>query len=102
MSSLNEIYFNYNKAISQAEELEEISKKMKNTANNTMEDILNDVHAAWKSDSTPMYIKKGQKVGSDIRTTATNLTNIAQTIRTIARRVRDAELEAWRIANERT
>lgn len=102
MSSLNEIYFNYNKAISQAKELEEISKKMKNTANNTMEDILNDVHAAWKSDSTPMYIKKGQKVENDIRITSTNLNQIAQAIRTIARRVRDAELEAWRIANERT
>lgn len=102
MSSLNEIYFNYNKALSQASELEEISRKMKNVAGNTLENILNDVHAAWKSDSAPQYIKKGQKVGSDIRTTAANLTKIAQTIRTIARRVRDAELEAWRIANERT
>lgn len=101
MSTLSEINFNYNKAINQAKELEEISRKMKNAANNTVEAILNDVHAAWKSDSTSMYIKKGQKVGNDIRITSTNLNNIAQTIRTIARRVRDAELKAWRIANER-
>ena len=101
MSTLNEIYFNYNKAIDQAKELENISKQLKNAANNTMEDILNDVHVAWKSDSTPQYIKKGQKVEDDIRTTATNLTNIAQTIRTIALRIRNAELNAWRIANER-
>ncbi len=101
MSSLNEIYFNYNKAIGQATELEGISKRLKNAANDTMEDILNDVHVAWKSDSTSQYIKKGQKVEGDICTTANNLINIARTIRTIARRVRDAELEAWRIANER-
>lgn len=101
MSNLNEINFNYNKAMSQATELEDISKQLKNVANNTMEDVLNDVHVAWKSDSTPAYIKKGQKVEGDIRTTATNLNNIAQTIRTVARRVRDAELTAWRIANER-
>lgn len=101
MSTLNEIYFNYNKAINQAQELENISKQLKNATNNTMEDILNDVHATWKSDSTPQYIKKGQKVEDDIRTTATNLTNIAQTIRTIALRIRNAELNAWRIANER-
>lgn len=101
MSSLNEIYFNYNRAIEQAKNLENISKQLKTAANNTMEDILNDVHIAWKSDSTSQYIKKGQKVEGDICMTANNLTNIARTIRTIARRVRDAELEAWRIANER-
>lgn len=101
MSTLNEIYFSYNKAIDQAKELENISKQLKNAANNTMEGILNDVHVAWKSDSTPQYIKKGQKVEDDICTTATNLTNIAQTIRTIALRIRNAELNAWRIANER-
>lgn len=101
MSSLSEIYFNYNRAIEQARGLESISKRLKNAANNTMEDILNDVHVAWKSDSTPRYIKKGQKVEGDIRTTANNLTNIASAIRTIAQRIRDAELAAWRIANER-
>lgn len=101
MSSLSEIYFNYNRAIEQARELDNIAKRLKNAANNTMEDILNDVHVAWKSDSTPQYIRKGQKVEGDIRTTANNLTNIAHAIRTIAQRIRDAELEAWRIANER-
>lgn len=101
MSSLSEIYFNYNRAIEQAKALENISKRLKTAASNTMEDILNDVHVAWKSDSTSQYIKKGQKVKGDIHTTANNLTNIARTIRTIAQRVRDAELEAWRIANER-
>jgi len=101
MSSLAEIYFNYDRAIKQANELDTIARGLKRAANDTMEDILNDVHAAWKSDSMPQYIKKGQKVEGDIRTTAGNLNNIASTIRTIARRVRDAELTAWRIANER-
>ena len=102
MSSLSEIYFNYNRAIEQAKELEGISRQLKKAADNTMEGILNDVHGAWKSDSAPQYIKKGQKVEGDMRTTAGNLTNIASTIRTIAQRIRDAELAAWRIANERT
>lgn len=102
MSSLSEIYFNYNQAIEQAKQLENISKQLKKAADNTMEGILNDVHTAWKSDSAPQYIKKGQKVEGDMRTTAGNLSNIAQTIRTIAQRIRDAELAAWRIANERT
>ena len=102
MSSLSEIYFNYDRAIEQAKKLEGISRQLKKAADNTMEGILNDVHGAWKSDSAPQYIKKGQKVEGDMGDTAGNLANIASTIRTIAQRIRDAELVAWRIANERT
>ena len=102
MRSLSEIYFNYDRAIEQAKKLEGISRQLKKAADNTMEGILNDVHGAWKSDSAPQYIKKGQKVEGDMRATAGNLANIASTIRTIAQRIRDAELVAWRIANERT
>lgn len=101
MSSLSEIYFNYNKAMKQADQMEDVSRQLQKAADNTMEGILNDVSTAWKSDSAPQYIKKGEKVEGDIRTTASNLKNIAQAVRTIARRIRDAELEAWRIANER-
>lgn len=101
MSSLSEIYFNYNKAIAQAKQLDRIAERLTNTANNDMENVLNDVSKAWKSDSSPQYIKKGQKVEQDMRTTAGNLKNIASAIRTIAKRILEAELEAWRIANER-
>ena len=101
MTSLSEIYFNYNKAIEQANQLDDIAKRLNNAASQDMERILNDVNSAWKSDSAPAYIKKGQKVETDMHTTAGNITNIASTIRTIAKRVFDAELSAWRIANER-
>lgn len=99
--TLSEIYFNYEQAIRQAAQLETIAKNLRKAANNTMEDILNHVNSAWKSDSAPQYIKKGQKVEGDILTTAGNLENIAQAIRTIAERIKEAELEAWRIANAR-
>jgi len=101
VSSLSEIYFNYNKAIAQANRLDGIAKKMKNAANRDMQGILNDVSRAWKSDSAPQYVRKGEKVKGNIQTSSKNLEEIASTIRTIAKRVRDAELEAWRIANER-
>lgn len=74
---------------------------MRKAADGTVDDILNDVNSAWKSDSTPQYIKKVQKVEGDILITAGNLDNIAQAVRTIAQRIKEAELEAWRIANAR-
>lgn len=101
MSSLSEIYFNYDHAIRQAETLENIAKQLTDAADRDMENVLNDISRAWKSDNSPQYIRKGQKVEGDIRTSAGNLTNIATAIRTIAKRILDAELEAWRIANER-
>lgn len=101
MSSLSEIYFNYDKAIKQAGQMETVAKKLRKAADSTVDDILNDVNSAWKSDSTPQYIKKVQKVEGDILITAGNLDNIAQAVRTIAQRIKEAELEAWRIANAR-
>lgn len=101
MSTLSEIYFNYNKAVSQARQLDSAAAKLKQTAQNDMTEILNKVYVSWKSDSSPQYIKKGEKVRNDIVTTSRNLSSIAQAIRTIAERVKEAELEAWRIANER-
>lgn len=101
MSSLAEIYFNYNKAIEQAAKLEGIAKRLSTAADRDLETILSDVSRAWKSDSSPQYIRKGQKVQGDMHTTERNLKNIAQAIRTIAKRIFEAELEAWRIANER-
>ena len=102
MATLSEIYFNYNQAIEQAKQLDEVAEQLTNAANRDMEDLLNDVSRAWKSDSAPQFLKKGQKVEGDMRTTARNLKNIASAIRTIAKRIREAELTAWRIANERS
>ena len=101
MSSLSEIYFNYNKAMQQAGQLDDVARQLKQAADRDMEGILNDVYRVWKSDSAPQYIQKGQKVKGDIGAVSKNLNQIAAAIRTIAQRVRDAELEAWRIANER-
>ena len=102
MATLSEIYFKYNQAIEQAKQLDEVAEQLTNAANRDMEDLLNDVSRAWKSDSAPQFLKKGQKVEGDMRTTARNLKNIASAIRTIAKRIREAELTAWRIANERS
>ena len=102
MDKLTEIYFNYATAIRQAHQLDEIAAKLKNTANQDMERILENVSRVWKSpESVPAYIRKGRKVEEDMQTTADNIRNIAEVIRTIAERMKATELAAWEIANER-
>ena len=97
----SEIQFNYSQAIKQASTLESIAKNLNKRANSDLSGIMRDVSNAWKSDSSPAYIRKGEKVKSDILTSAKNLQAIASSIRTVAKNVRDAELEALRIAEER-
>lgn len=99
--TLAEIYFNYNRAMEQANRLDDIGRQLDKQSDNKMEEILNNVRSAWESDNSAQYVKKGQKVQNDIKTTADNLHRIAETIRKIANQIREAELEAWRIANER-
>ncbi len=99
--TLSEIYFNYNEAVKGANRIDNIAQQLDKQSDDKIGEILLGVKAAWESDSSPQYLKKGQKVQKDIKTTAGNLRRIAVTIRNIAAQIRNAELEAWRVANER-
>ena len=55
---------------------------------------------ASKSASAPTYLRKGEKVEADLQTMAEDLKKTAVKIRSIAEQVRQAEMDARRIANE--
>ena len=101
MASQDEILFNYTLAIRQAAALDALSDSLRNTVNNKMSGILNQVGVAWKSESSQQYMQKGEQVKEELLASARNISDIAQTIRKIAERVKAAEMEAVRIANER-
>ena len=60
MSSLTEIYFDYNQAMAQAAKLDDIGQRLTNAANQNMEQVLKEINAAWKSDSSPRCVKPQQ------------------------------------------
>lgn len=95
-----EITFNHAKAMTEANRLDSIANELSKKQAQSLETILGEVKKAWQSDSAPAYLQKGEKVKRDMETTANNLRNIASAIRTIANQIRDAEMEAWRLANE--
>ena len=102
MSNPLEIRINYTNALNQAKALDNIAARLRDAANRDFQDAMSAIGAAWKSDSAPDYLKKGQKVREDMCKTAKNLGDIAEAIRKIAQRIYNAEMEAWRIAHERT
>ncbi|MDY5179703.1 hypothetical protein [Butyribacter sp.] len=93
---------NFEKALKQAEELENIAKEIENVAKVDLEDSFNSISRNWTGENSNNYIKKGVKVKEDIKKTAKNLKETAEAIREIVRRDKEAEEAAERIAQERS
>lgn len=98
MKSEMTIRLEYNRAIKQAAELEEIAKGMKKLATNDLEGCLSSISSNWEGENSRAYIRKGKKIKGEIEASAANLTKIAGTIRSIAKRTRDADLRARMVA----
>ena len=100
MNSLPDINFDYERVIRQAERLEALSVRLQRASEQDMARMLDALQRAWRSESTPAYLRKGEKVEAQIQTLSKELRKTARAIRDIAEEVRAAEMEARRIANE--
>lgn len=96
------IEITFGNAMTQANQLEACADDMVALANRRMEQIKNDILAAWQGESAHAYTAKMDQTGEGILATARNLYQIAETIREAARQFRDAELRALEIAQQRT
>lgn len=95
-----DINFDYERVIRQAERLEALSVRLQRASEQDMARMLDALQRAWRSESTPAYLRKGEKVEAQIQTLSKELRKTARAIRDIAEEVRAAEMEARRIANE--
>lgn len=97
-----EILFNYKQAVEQAEKLETLSKRLIVIVDQNLEPATNTLKAVWESDYSWQYYKKADTVKENIKKSAENLNMIAVSIRKTAKIIRDAELEAWETAVNRS
>ena len=100
MNSLPDINFDYERVIRQAERLEALSVRLQRASEQDMARMLDALQRAWRSESTPAYLRKGEKVEAQIQTLSKELRKTARAIRDITEGIRGAEMEARRIANE--
>ena len=101
MSSRRTIEFDFRLAKQKANELDEIAENLQNLSNNKFNNTMQNLSASWKGESASLYLSKGQMLQEDIINTSKNLRQVASTIRTVAKRIYEAEMEALRIAEER-
>lgn len=101
MASRQSIEFDFEQAKRQADELDSIAYNLKNLSNNKLNQSMQNLSQSWKGENATAYLKKGGILAKDILDSSSQLSDIANDIRTIARNTYETEMEAIRIAEER-
>jgi len=94
MKSKYEIEMDFSEAISQAEELEDISMGLSRIATTSIPGTLDILAVAWKGENASNYLTKGGNLASDILNVADKLTRAADEIKSAANTVYRAEIAA--------
>lgn len=101
MASRYQIQMDFDRAARQANELDNIANNLSTISGKDFPDILNQLGGDWKGDNADKYIRKGFALTENMQKTVVSLRQTANTIRSIAKNIYDAEMEALRIAEER-
>ncbi|MCD7744503.1 MAG: hypothetical protein LUI13_04315 [Lachnospiraceae bacterium] len=99
--SASEISLDYDRAVGQADSLNESAKALRNMANGRLQECISGISASWTGSNSAAYVKKCGRLQSDILSTAAQLERTAAAIRSIARNTYNAEMRALRLAQQR-
>lgn len=102
MASRATIEFNFKTALKQADKIDEIANNLSMLSRTDFGNALQNLSAGWKGENASMYLSKGSTLQGKMNGTSGSLRAVATDIRTIAKRIYDAEMAALRIAEGRT
>lgn len=100
--SYTSIQIDFDEACAQAKKLEDCAEEMKRLANQKLANTLKEMSTSWKGESAAAYFAKADTVRKNIAATSEFLCSIANSVRTQAKRTYDAEMEALRLAEQRS
>ena len=95
------IDLDYQKALRQADRLDEAVKDIKRERTK-LKECRTRISSAWKGENATAYLKKVQIVENDLATMEKNIRDTAATIRKIAKTTYEAEKKALALAKART
>lgn len=102
MATRESIEFDFHQAMAQADKIEGLAASLQTLADSKFQGTLQNIQVNWKGERAVQYLDKGNKLQLKMDTTADDLAGIAEDIRTIARRVYEAEMAALDIAEMRS
>lgn len=91
------IEFNYNQAISQANQIETVASEMLNVANKQLQTSIDSIGVCWQGDASQQFVKYCSTTQSDIRAEAKKLQDLSKRLREVARIIKEAEERAKEI-----
>lgn len=91
MRTKSQIEMDFERAISQARELEELSRELSQMASAHISGALEMLSSNWKGDNADSYVENGNKVTGEMLETADDLIKVAKNIRITADLVYNAE-----------
>lgn len=86
--------FNYNNAISQANQVDNIAKEMLAVANRQLQTTMDSIGACWRGEASQQFLGHCATTQADIRDQAKKLQDLARRIREVARIIEAAEERA--------
>lgn len=101
MAGKYQIQMDFGQAENKAGELDNIAENLTRLAETEWSSTLDTLGSNWKGENAELYIQKGFLLRDNMKRTAASLRQTAETVRTIARNIYNAEMEALRIAQER-
>lgn len=102
MATREKIEFDFRQAIRQADKIDELANNLNGLSNRKFAGSLQNLAAGWKGENASLYLAKGSSLQKKMNGTAGELHTVAADIRTIAKRLYDAEMAALAIATART
>lgn len=102
MKTRAQINMNYREAMQQARDLDTLAGRIRSTANQKVEESMQLLSSGWKGNNATEFLRKYSELKSQILESAEELRSIADDIRTAARIIYNAEMEALRIAQSKS
>lgn len=97
-----QIECNYRLALKRADELSETARNIMKVFENISNDVMAGLEADWHGNSATDYKRKLNLFSAKVECEAKKLENIANTIRRVAKRTYDTEMQSLEISRKRT
>ncbi len=97
-----QIECNYRLALKRADELSQTARNIMKVSENISNDVMAGLEADWHGNSATDYKRKLNLFSAKVECEAKKLENIANTIRRVAKRTYDTEMQSLEISRKRT
>ncbi len=97
-----QIECNYRLALKRADELSETARNIMKVSENISNYVMAGLEADWHGNSATDYKRKLNLFSAKVECEAKKLENIANTIRRVAKRTYDTEMQSLEISRKRT